>query len=117
MELGELDLGLRAFLTKAEAEEDSEEEREQGHHDVTMVTSAPGPLGGGHHSSVYLSCLRPVYRCVASEKGISIFKCISLEHILIFFSQNFNDILFYGNEVIQSFCKMGMNVNIVIKGF
>ena len=39
MELGELDLGVRAFLAKAEAEEDSEEEREQGHHDVTMVTS------------------------------------------------------------------------------
>ena len=64
VELGELDLGLRAFLTKAEAEEDSEEEREQGHHDVTMVTSAPGPLGlVTSHPCIYPASGQ-VYRCM-----------------------------------------------------
>ena len=45
MELGELDLGVRAFLAKAKGDEDSEEEREMGHIDVTDGDQYPGASG------------------------------------------------------------------------
>lgn len=37
VELGELDLGIRTFLTNTEADDDSEEEERERGHDVTVT--------------------------------------------------------------------------------